>query len=150
MNMSPEDYLEQRVERQIDWYDSKSESNQRLFKTLRMTEIVIASIIPFVAGLNGYIPYGNVAIGLLGIMIAICAGILTLNKYQENWLMYRTTCETLRHEKHLFLTGTQPYSEDDKFDRFVSRVESLISKENSQWARAAKNSNNRKLRDNNG
>lgn len=138
MNMSPEDYLKERVDNQINWYDNKSKSNQRWFKFLRIIEIVSAAIIPFLAGYSDSILFGNIIIGFLGVGIAICAGISVLNKHQENWLMYRTTCETLRHEKYLFVTGSKPYSGEGAFEQFVSRVESLISKENSQWSRAAK------------
>ena len=83
------------------------------------------------------IPYGQIIIGALGVVIAVCAGLSALNKYQENWLTYRTTCETLRHEKYLFLTGCKPYEGDDALTSLVERVEGLISKENSQWSRAA-------------
>jgi len=136
--MDQEQYLQERVENQIKWYDDKSKSNQNWFKSLRIIEIVSAAFIPFIAGYNESIPCGNVIVGFLGVVIAVCAGLAALNKYQENWLTYRTTCETLRHEKFLFMTNTKPYDTDDSFDQFVTRVENTISKENTQWARVAK------------
>ncbi len=144
--MDQEQYLKDRVEDQINWYDTKSKLNQRWFKSLRVIEIVSAAIIPFIAGYSDSIPYGTVFIGILGVVIAICAGLSALNKYQENWLMYRTTCETLRHEKFLFMTTTKPYESEDSFDQFVTRVENLISKENTQWARSAKEKSHNKQR----
>ena len=48
--------------------------------------------------------------------------------------MYRTICETLRHEKYLFLTKTRPYNSNDAFNKLVEKIEGLISKENSQWS----------------
>ena len=131
-------YLEERLEDQIDWYDKKSQANQRWFKNLRITEIVCAALIPFIAGFSQLVPYGELVIGMLGVVIAICAGLSALNKYQENWLTYRTTCETLRHEKYLFLTGCTPYDSEKSFRLFVERVESLISKENSLWSNFTK------------
>ena len=133
--MEQDNYLSERLEAQIKWYDTKSQTNQRWFKSLRVTEIICAAVIPFLAGYSDSIPYGQVIIGALGIIIAICAGLSALNKYQENWLTYRTTCETLRHEKYLFLTGCKPYDDENAFSQFVERVENLISKENSQWSR---------------
>lgn len=135
--MEKEIYLKDRLEDQINWYDKKSQANQRWFKSLRITEIVCAALIPFIAGMSVSIPYGTVIIGSLGVVIAISAGLSSLNKYQENWLTYRTTCETLRHEKFLFLTGCKPYDSDLAFNKFVERIENLISKENSQWSRDA-------------
>ncbi len=133
--MEQDDYLIERLEKQIEWYDKKSQDNQKWFKYLRVIEIVSAAVIPFIAGYSESIPYSQVIIGALGVIIAICAGLSALNKYQENWLTYRTTCETLKHEKYLFLTGCKPYQGDEAFNAFVERIEGLISKENSQWSR---------------
>jgi hypothetical protein len=133
--MEQDNYLNERLEKQIEWYEIKSKYNQTWFKSLRIIEILSAAVIPFVAGYSESIPYSQIIIGSLGVIIAICAGLSSLNKYQENWLTYRTTCETLKHEKYLFLTECKPYQEEDAFKLFVGRVESLISKENSQWSR---------------
>jgi hypothetical protein len=45
----------------------------------------------------------------------------------------------LKHEKFLFLTGAEPYNVAEPFGLFVNRVESLISKENTQWKLYMKN-----------
>ena len=136
--MKHEEYISERLDEQIRWYDCRSKANQKWFKRLRVVEIISASMIPFLAGLGDGIPYLLPIVGLLGVLIAICAGISTLNKYQENWLVYRSTAEALKHEKYLFITGSCPYSEDDSFSILVERVEGLISKENYQWARHIK------------
>ena len=135
--MDQNDYIKERLEKLIKWYDGKSQYNQKWLKSLRVIEIACAAIIPFLAGISDSIPYGQIIIGGLGVIIAISAGLSALNKYQENWLTYRTTCETLRHEKYLFLTGCKPYEGDDALTSLVERVEGLISKENSQWSRVA-------------
>ena len=68
--------------------------------------------------------------------IAIIAATLGLYRFQEHWIEYRTTCESLKKEKFLFLTGSEPYSSDPatKIQLLVRRVETLISKENTDWA----------------
>ena len=48
--ISPEEYVEQRINDQIGWYDRKSTTNQRWFKRLRFAEIVAAAAIPFLSG----------------------------------------------------------------------------------------------------
>ena len=133
--MEQDNYINERLEPQIKWYDTKSQLSQKWFKSLRVTEIACAAIIPFIAGFSDNILYGQVIIGCLGVIIAICAGLSGLYKYQENWLIYRTTCETLKHEKYLFLTSCKPYNNDGAFNMFVERIEGLLSKENSQWSR---------------
>lgn len=95
---------------------------------------MLATIIPFIAGIGNVIPYHSIIIGALGVIIAISAGLSALYKYHENWLEYRTTAETLKHEKYLFQTKCSPYNNDDAFCKLVQRTERLISKENSKWS----------------
>jgi len=136
--MTEDQYLIDRLEDQINWYDKKSQSNQKWFKRLRMTEIICASLIPLLSGLSSSIDYSEWIIGILGIAIAIAAATSGIYKYQENWIQYRTSSETLKHEKYLYITQSTPYSSDDKFEMLVTRIESLISKENSNWSRYIK------------
>jgi len=47
---SPEiDPIMERLEDQIGWYDRKSMTNQRCFKSIKMVEITAAAIIPFLS-----------------------------------------------------------------------------------------------------
>src|SRR5258708_33506103 len=41
-----------RLEEQIDWYDRKSRAAQRMFKRIKVAEILAAATIPFLAGLS--------------------------------------------------------------------------------------------------
>ena len=45
--MSPEEYLQERLDDQINWYDKKSAWNQKWFKVLWTIEILFAVAIPF-------------------------------------------------------------------------------------------------------
>ena len=117
--MNEEEYLKQRLDDQINWYGDKSKTNKNWFKSLHSIEIICAAIIPFVAGFSDKIPYSEVLIGFLGIVIAACAGLTALNKFQENWIVYRTTAETLKHEKYLYMTKSKPYDGSDSFQILV-------------------------------
>jgi hypothetical protein len=60
-------------------------------------------------------------------------------KYQENWINYRTTCETLKKEKYLYDAGLSDYQESvDREAQFVDRLEALLVRENSIWPYAQK------------
>ena len=48
--MTTNNYLTDRVDDQIDWYDKKSSWNQRMFKQLQILQIVAAASIPFLTG----------------------------------------------------------------------------------------------------
>lgn len=133
--MNSDKYLEERLDEQINWYDKKSTSCQKKFKTLRNLEIISSALLTFFAGLvtkNVFFPY---LVGILGIIISIIAGILNLNKYQENWIEYRSICESLRHERYMFLTNAGVYNVENPFSILVERVEAIISNENVKWVK---------------
>jgi hypothetical protein len=134
--ISPEEYIEQRLADQIGWYDRKSTTNQRWFKRLRFAEIVAAATIPFLSGFADNSFPIKIAIGALGVVVAVLASLLGLLHFQEHWIEYRATAESLRREKFLFLTQTDPYDKDDAFHLLVQRVEALLSKENTEWVQS--------------
>ena len=137
--MNEEDYLKKRLDDQITWYDQKSVCNQKWFKRLQVFQLAAAASIPVIVNyVTDSSDWIRLLVALLGASIAIVSGIIGLYKLQENWLEYRTTCESLRHEKYLYLTKTEPYSADDPFALLVNRVETLISKENTNWAQYMK------------
>lgn len=143
--MDEKTYIKERLDDQIDWYSNKSKRSQNWFKILRIVEIIAAGIIPFLAGYaTDSAPELKIIIGLLGVVIAFVAGIISLNKFQEIWIEYRTTSETLKHHKYLFLTKAVPYDKEDSFQMLVQTVEALISKENSNWNNYIKKSEKEK------
>lgn len=139
--MNEEEYFEKRLEDQIHWYDKKSMFNQGWYKRLRVMEIAAAAAIPLLAGFikDNSDPF-KIVIGLLGLIIVVLTAVITLYKFQENWIEYRTTSETLKHEKFLFLTASEPYNVKEPFQLLVQRVENLISKENTKWVEYIKSS----------
>lgn len=135
--MSPEEYLQERLDDQINWYDKKSSRNQKWFKVLRTVEILFAVAIPFlisqITEKTG--PFNYVA-GAMGVAVALITGLVTLYRFQENWIEYRTTAETLKHEKYLYLTRSAPYDGDNAFHLLVVTIESTISKETTAWSQS--------------
>lgn len=123
-----------RVADQIRWYDKKSATNKNSFLSLKITEIVLALTIPL---LSGYMETQSVIakiVGVLGLIVATIAGLITLLKYQENWIEYRTVAESLKLEKFLFLAKAGPYKESKaSFPLFAERFESLISNSTKKW-----------------
>ena len=122
-----------RLEDQIAWYDRKSLTNQRVFKRIKVAEIVAAALIPFLAAAK--VPFGTLVTAALGVLITIFEGLLHLNQYQHNWITYRSTCEALKHEKYTYLGKAPPYTNiPDPHALLAERVESLVSQEHAKWA----------------
>ena len=136
--MEEEEYLENRLDDQINWYDRKSIQNQKTYKMLQLILIVSAASIPFISGYVDKLVYLQYLLGAIGVLVAAITGLISLYKFQENWTSYRTTCESLQHEKYLYLTKSNPYIGKNAFNLLVQRVEMLISKENSSWAEVMK------------
>jgi hypothetical protein len=123
----------ERLEDQIIWYDRKASYNERLFKRLRISTIVVSSSIPLCAAFVKY----TVITGALGALIALFEGWQQLNQYHQNWITYRSTAEALKHEKYLFLSKAGPYATSENPRTLLAeRVESLVSQEHSKWTAA--------------
>jgi hypothetical protein len=125
----------QRLDDQISWYNSKSETAQRWFKFLKIIQFVTAGVIPLIA-LFG-VPAADKISAVLGLTILVVEGLQQLNQYQANWISYRTTAEALRHEKYLFLAHAGPYSNAERpIALLAEHIEGLVSQENKKWIRA--------------
>ena len=102
---------------------------------MKISEVVMALFIPF---LTGYITDKTlelkIIVGMLGIIVAEIAGLITLIKFQENWIEYRTVAESLKFEKYLYLSKAGPYkNSQDAYPLFVERFESLVSTSTKKW-----------------
>jgi hypothetical protein len=132
--MDAEEYLRQRLEAEIDWYDRRSAQNKWLHTVTRGIEIVCAAVIPLLAGFTkAEHPVVAISMGVLGVFVATSAGFSSLLKFQENWIKYRTTAESLKKEKFCFQTRVTPYDLEAPLPLFVQRVETLVSQENTNW-----------------
>ena len=136
--MTAQEYLTDRVNDQIEWYDKKSQFNQKRFKSIRVLNIILSVSIPFLTALmnddKNTSHVLKIVIGFIGALIAVSEAILNLYKYHENWIQYRNTAESLRHHRYLFETKTGIYAnETNAFAALVDNIENLISKENTSW-----------------
>jgi hypothetical protein len=130
---SPADPILERLEDQIRWYDSKSISNMRWYKRLKISEIAFAATIPLLA--TSGLPHILIVTGVLGVLVTLFEGLLQLNQYHENWIRYRSTCESLKHEKYIYLANAGPYTGVERPRSLLAeRVESLVSQEHAKWA----------------
>lgn len=127
------DPIMERLEDQIGWYDRKSMINRRYFGRIKMVEIAAAAIIPFLSAFS--YPRMMLVTGGLGVLITVLEGMLHLNQYQQNWIAYRSTCESLKHEKYVYLGKASPYANTaDPHALLAERIESLVSQEHAKWA----------------
>ena len=122
-----------RLEDQVDWYDRKSASNQRVFKRLKVLQLVAAAMVPVAASVDAAVWIT----GGLGALVVVVEGIQQLGQYQQNWTNYRSTCEALKHEKYLYLAEAGHYHASENPERMLAeRIEGLVSQEHAKWTAA--------------
>jgi len=130
--MDEERYMSERVDHQINWYSKRSARNKKSFLNFQIGAILSAASIPIIAQFLDF-SWVSMTIAVLGGVSAVIASVVSLSQFRERWTDYRTTAETLKHEKFLYLTGAGPYEDERNFPRFVEAIESLISQENTAW-----------------
>lgn len=130
--MSERDPMMEHLDEKIAWYDGKSLASQRAFKRMKAIEILIAALIPLLAALDPS-PIA-IATGVLGVLVTVLEGTLHLNQYQQNWINYRSTCESLKYEKYIYLAQAPPYANaPNPYALLTERIGSLLSQENIEW-----------------
>lgn len=127
-----ERYLEDRYNNQMNWYAQKARHNKKMHTYMQTLVIIFSVITPTLVVIGeGWLRW--FAVVSSGI-VAIVATLLKTFKYQENWINYRTTRETLKKEIHYYKAKLFGYEEaEDPEALFVKRVEAVISRENTYW-----------------
>jgi hypothetical protein len=128
-----------RLNDQIKWYDSKSNSCQRKYKGIKISQIALAVFIPLTAFFSN--DCARVFAAIAGTLIALGEGIQQLNQYSTLWITYRSTAERLKHEKYLFLSAAGPFAdltEAQKLVQLSERVEEHVSTEHANWFNEAR------------
>lgn len=124
-----DNYLKDRFEKEVVWYDTKSLYNAKWAKRYQVFVIIFSVLTPVFAA-SGFRWLTLIS----SVLLSITVGILKYYKFEELWQNYRTACETLRKEKVLFDARISPYDKsDDPMKMFITRVESMISRENTSW-----------------
>ena len=132
--MTEEEYIKERLDDQIKWYSKKATKNKSLNNWFKAFIIILSATIPFVVGTEFDETLRNIILSAMGVIITILSGLSGLLKFQEKWTEYRTTSETLKHEKYLFQAKAIPYSDEkEPYKLLVTRIEYIISKEHSMW-----------------
>ena len=126
---TPQDVTFDRLEDQISWYDRNSGKNKKYYVRLKICTMVFAAAIP--VGATRW-PVGA---GILGALIVVIEGIQQLYTYHANWQTYRSTSESLKHEKFLYLAQAGQYTNPATAHVLLAeKIESLVSQEHARWA----------------
>ena len=137
--MSESNVALERLEDQRKWLGRKSAECQWRYKRLKVVQIIMAALIPFVAGLSlsgefGGIATGPFLTGALGVLVVVLEGVQNTFSFHENWITYRATSEALKSEKVIYQAGAGAYADAAHPDRLLAEnVEAILKGENSGW-----------------
>jgi len=130
-------YILERLNPQIEYYDNKSQGSKKLYYGLSIGNIVLLGIIPVVSLTSDGFPAVKYIVAAAGAVASIQTGILTFMKLKENWLASRDTCEALKSEREKFrcLAGVYKEARPDEADALLAeRCEEIMSAERSSWS----------------
>lgn len=128
-----------RLEDQLAWYDGKSGTAQQAYKRTKVAQLVLAAATTVVAALSAP---GWISAAFAG-LILVTEGVQQLYQWQTNWVLYRSTAESLKHEKYLYLAHAGPYAGSDPLLVLAERVEGIVSQEHAKWTDARSSSEGR-------
>jgi hypothetical protein len=124
-----ERYITGRYTIHQEWYSKKARSNKFWFLLFQTLIILFSILTPILITVS----LQSFAI-IFGAAVALITGIVNLFKFHDNWINYRSISESLKKEKHYYEFKLCDYHGAASPETlFVSRVESLISKENTIW-----------------
>ena len=133
--MDKDNYLKERLDPQIKWYDKKAKKAKFFHYSFRIIEIILAACIPFLTPYFNTLSHIPLTISLIGCILTLIYSIHNFLNFQENWIEYRKNAELLKHERYMFLANSGIYNNSEEiFKIFVERIETIISHENINWA----------------
>ncbi|HNO76244.1 MAG TPA: DUF4231 domain-containing protein [Nitrosomonas mobilis] len=132
-SMTPEEYIDERLNQFREWYDKKAVIAKRNYQWMRAITVVGGAIVPVLVNL----PLDDHAIRYLTTIVSLIVVILisleSVFHFREQWKNYRSTEQLLAKEYFNFVTGEGPYRNQDEkeaFLNFVDRVENAVASEN--------------------
>lgn len=136
--LTPEQYISERLEQYQGWYDRKSVAMKTRYLRMRALSVVGGSLVPVLIN----VPYQarvagvsvvQVVVTLISLGVVISLSLESVFHYREQWKNYRSTEQLLGHEKFFFRTRVGRYhgvSDEVAFRLLVDRVEDAVAAEN--------------------
>ncbi len=139
MTDNVDNYIKNRVDQYISWYDSKAVKMKSYYMNLRIVSAVSAVLIPIINNINIELSVcvihisSSALVTVLGALVAILIALEGVLRHREQWKNYRTTEQYLQTQKQLFVHKVGDYLKIDEaaaFKLFVNRIERAIAEEN--------------------
>ena len=132
-----ERYIKERYDDQCRWYSRKASINKRSYYVFQTLIIVLSAATALTIALGVYFPelgWLRLAALTMTTNVTVLASLLKVFRFQENWIEYRNTAESLKKERYLYQAGLDEYAKTKSAEKlFIARIEGLISRQNTAW-----------------
>ncbi len=135
-SIGPEQYIMERFNSSIKWYDDEAGSAKNKFLRLRLLTVIGGAIVPVLINLD--IPYLNIITTIVSLLVVLAVSVDSVYHHGDQWSTYRSTEQFMRREYFLYTANNGPYkglSEPQAYKLFVERIEEAIAAENSSSLR---------------
>ena len=129
------DYLKNRYQDQLDYYEKASGKNQKKYKNFQWLLIILSTLTTILAALPSDKLDLKYTIVVSAGLVTILSSALKTFQYQELWVSYRATIEQLKPEIFYYKFSVGDYGQEgvDKESLFVFRIEGILNKEHDAW-----------------
>jgi hypothetical protein len=129
------EYLADRVESQLTYFDSRAVQNKRRYKTLKLTAITCNVLTTMAIALVFAVPeQSKAAMGIVALVLSTTVlatyQIEEFHNFGAKWEKFRLVAEQLKSEKFMFLGRAGRYSspDDDLNERlFIEAIEAIVT-----------------------
>jgi len=134
MDKELEDYMKNRVDDQLEYFDSSAIRNQKAYRRLKGTSIACNVLTTMTIALAFTVPQEyKVVMGILALILSTIVlatyQIEEFQSYGAKWEKFRLVAEQLKSEKFMFLNrvGLYATSDDNVAKRqFIETIEGII------------------------
>lgn len=143
LDSSQRETIRRRWLKEAEHYDVLWRARRRWDYVLRVMIVIGAATVPVLAGLGA----GRLPTALVGLAVAILAGLDGLFQLGDRWRQLRQTATVMTREGWLFLELTGPYveatSHRDAYRAFLDRIEDVNATQTEQYLRVFEESRRR-------
>lgn len=128
------DYLKDRLDPQIDWYERKARKAKNTYWWVTIVQFAGTALVPVLNSLSAFdrtflfVSSGSAACA------AFATGFLVLQRPMEHWIRYRNAATTLASYRTRHAYRTKPFDAGDIDRLLIDMAEHEIATENDTWA----------------
>lgn len=134
------------VEREIDWYSKSATRSMIWHRVWKVAELLCAAVIPVLA-VVGESRSIRLTTAAFGAFVVFSGSLQSLFRWNEKWLLWRSTAGKLMREKRLYIAGVKDYVQKETRDaRLAEKMDEIIANESDAWLSAQQSKSSEKTK----